>query len=150
MRSSPRRPTIPSLASLEVRAAVVTLTAAMVCALAGCKTPTLESTVEVPGRFAESPVVGAEPEAAWWENFHDPVLSDLIVRAARENRDVRIAAERVRAARAGATISRSWLMPSISGVAGAADLNTGYGFPVNQRLPDVQSDAAVLSTYPGK
>ena len=118
MVTSLHRPTIPSLASFEVRAAVVTLTASMVCALAGCATPTLEPAVEVPAQFSESPVVGAEPEAAWWESYQDPVLSDLIVRAARENRDVRIAAERLRAARAGAAASRSWLFPSISGVAG--------------------------------
>ena len=36
-----------------------------------------------------------------------------------ENRDVKIAAERVRAARAGETISRSWLFPSV-GVGGGA------------------------------
>ena len=53
---------------------------------------------------AESEV---EPEAAWWQSYGDPVLTDLIRRAARENRDVKIAAECVRAARAGATISRS-------------------------------------------
>jgi outer membrane protein TolC len=64
-----------------VRAAVVTLTASMVCALAGCATPTLEPAVAVPAQFAASAVVGAEPEAAWWENFGDPVLSDLMVRA---------------------------------------------------------------------
>jgi outer membrane protein TolC len=50
----------------------------------------------------------AEPESAWWEAYGDPVLSDLIRRAARENRDVRIAAQRVQAARAGVTISRSF------------------------------------------
>ena len=41
------------------------------------------------------------------------MLSDLVRRAASENRDIKIAAERVRAARAGETISRSALMPSI-------------------------------------
>ncbi len=39
---------------------------------------------------AESEV---EPEAAWWQSYGDPVLTDLIRRAARENRDVKIAAE---------------------------------------------------------
>ena len=62
-----------------------------------------------------------EPEIAWWESYGDPVLSDLIRRAARENRDVKIAAERVRAARAGETISRSWLFPSIGASASGSD-----------------------------
>ena len=60
-----------------------------------------------------------EPEVAWWESYGDPVLSDLVRRAAHENRDVKMAAERVRAARAGETVSRSWLWPSIGvGAAG--------------------------------
>ncbi len=61
----------------------------------------------------------AAPEVAWWESFGDPVLTDLIGRAAHENRDIKIAAERVRAARAGETISRSSLLPSFGATAGA-------------------------------
>ena len=142
MFTSLHRPKIPSLAGFEVRAAVVTLAASMMCALAGCATPTLEPAVEVPAQFSESPLVGAEPEAAWWESYQDPVLSELIVRAARENRDVRIAAERLRAARAGAAVSRSWLLPSISGVAGYNEQRTGYDWPVTERVPDTKAGGA--------
>ena len=125
MRTFPHDPTISSPAGLDVRAAFVTLTASMVCALAGCATPTLESSVEVPNQYAAAPQSETGPEVAWWENFQDPVLSDLIRRAAVENRDVKVAAERLRAARAGAKISRSWLFPSI-GVHGAGfDHRTG-------------------------
>jgi NodT family efflux transporter outer membrane factor (OMF) lipoprotein len=145
MRSSPHCFTIPKLARLEVQAAVVALTASMACALTGCATPTLESAVEVPAQYAASPLVDAEPEAAWWENFHDPVLSDLIVRAARENRDIRIAAERLRAARAGAAISRSWLMPSIGGIAGYNQQGTGYDWPITERVPDTKARGAGLN-----
>ena len=81
--------------------------------LSGCATPVLQSTVDVPSQFAAAPAAETEPEVAWWESFGDPVLTDLIGRAARENRDIKIAAERVRAARAGETISRSSLLPSI-------------------------------------
>jgi NodT family efflux transporter outer membrane factor (OMF) lipoprotein len=87
---------------------------------------------------AVTPAEG-EPEAAWWERFGDPVLSDLIRRAAYENRDVKIAAERVRAARAGQTISRSWLLPSLGLVGGAVDQRTGYGAPINTTSPDVKA-----------
>ena len=48
-------------------------------------------------------------------------------RAAHENRDVKIAAERLRAARAGVTVSRSFLMPSVSAVGSASDRSSGYG-----------------------
>ena len=50
--------------------------------LAGCSTPVLQPTVDVPSRYAAAGPAEAEPEAAWWESFGDPVLSDLIRRAA--------------------------------------------------------------------
>ena len=111
-------------------------------ALAGCATPVLQPAVDVPARFAAAAsAVDAEPEVAWWESFGDPLLSDLIRRAAHENRDVKIAAARVRAARAGATISRSWLMPSISAAGGAFHQDTGYDAIKRQAFPDI--DVAV-------
>ncbi len=58
-----------------------------------------------------STVSDMEPEAAWWEVYHDPVLTDLVRRAARENRDVKIAAERLRAARAGETMEPLLAVP---------------------------------------
>ena len=112
------------------------LAASLALALVGCATPVLHPSVDVPPRFAAAATTDAGVEAAWWDSYGDPVLSDLIRRAARENRDVRIAAERVRAARAGETISRSWLFPSI-GVRGAGfDHRTGYGSGVKQVVPE--------------
>jgi NodT family efflux transporter outer membrane factor (OMF) lipoprotein len=117
-------------------------------AVAGCSTPVLKPTVEVPGHFASAIDFQGEPELAWWESYGDPVLSDLVRRAARENRDVKIAAERVRAARAGEAISRSWLWPSVSASAGGADYGTGYSSSVKQVAPpaaDVKSLNADLN-----
>ena len=89
--------------------------------------------------IAAAPATTSEPEVAWWESFGDPVLSELIRRAARENRDVKIAAERVRAARAGETISRSWLMPSIGARRRRAISSTGYDWPSRkQAVPDIE------------
>lgn len=144
MRAFPHCFTSPPLAGIDVRAAVVMLTASMVCALAACTTPTLESTVEVPGQFAAAPPAENGPEIAWWESFQDPVLTDLIVRAAVENRSVRMAAERLRAARAGAAVSRSWLLPSISGIAGYNQQETGYDWPITERVPDTRAGGAGL------
>ena len=81
--------------------------------VASCATPMLESSFQPPGQFAAASASEEQADTAWWESYDDPVLSELIRRAASENRDVKIAAERVRAARAGETISRSWLLPSI-------------------------------------
>ncbi|HEX2459614.1 MAG TPA: hypothetical protein VHJ58_05650, partial [Vicinamibacterales bacterium] len=75
-----------------------TLSASLVLSLGGCATPMLDSTVTVPDQFAAAAATETAPEVAWWESYGDPVLSDLVRVAARENRDVRIAAERVRAA----------------------------------------------------
>ena len=115
------------------RLAIAALTA-LPLVLAGCATSFLKSTVEVPGRFASSAAAAEEPEVAWWEGFGDPVLSDLIRRAARENRDIRIAAERVRAARAGETVSRSWLYPSVGLSASGLNRSTGYDSAIKQSV----------------
>ena len=118
----------------DVAARVVAALAASI-ALVGCTTPIVKSSVEVPSQFASTQAATSEPEVAWWESFGDPVLSDLIRRAARENRDVKIAAQRVRAARAGETISRSWLWPSVGIGAGAGDSRSGYSDPIKHAVP---------------
>src|SRR5205085_1990067 len=100
--------------------------------------------IDVPAQFAAGTVVLVEPESAWWESFHDPVLADLVRRAAIKNRDVRIAAERLSAARAGVTVSRSFLMPSVSAIGSAGDRRSGYGDAVKQDLPDTKAASAGL------
>ena len=102
--------------------------------------------MEVPGHFAQaSATAEAEPQVAWWDSYGDPVLSDLIRRAARENRNVRIAAERVRAARAGETVSRSWLLPSIGVSATGVKYDTGYNAATRQFVPDIEAAAAGIN-----
>ncbi|HXL82889.1 MAG TPA: TolC family protein [Casimicrobiaceae bacterium] len=115
-----------------------TLAALLAFALVGCATPVLQPSVDVPPRFAASATTDAEVEAAWWDSYGDPVLSDLVRRAARENRDVKIASERVRAARAGETISRSGLYPSVGIQAGGFDRLTGYSSSLQQAVPDTK------------
>jgi multidrug efflux system outer membrane protein len=123
--------------SFPLRAVGGLLSSWLLLALSGCATPFLRPAVEVPAQFAASPASEVAPEVSWWEGFGDPVLSELVRHAAIENRDVRIAAERVRAARAGETISRSWLLPGIDGV--------GYSGTVRQGLPDVNASVAALA-----
>ena len=132
-----RRSRLSAGASAHVPAA--TLASMLVLALAACSTPVLKSSVEVPGQYAASPAEQAEPEVAWWEKYGDPVLSDLIRRAEQENRDIKIAAQRVRAARAGETISRSWLFPSLGASAVGVHYDTGYDSPKNLAVPDIKA-----------
>src|SRR5215468_1677367 len=103
-------------AGLSTLAFAATLAASIAAGLSGCSTPAMHPAVDVPPAFAAAQASDMEPEAAWWEEFRDPVLTDLVRRAAHENRDIKIAAERLRAARSGVTISRSFLMPSVSAV----------------------------------
>ena len=115
----------PIRLSIRSRQASV-LAASLALALAGCATPVLKPALDVPARFAAASASADEPADAWWEGFKDPALSDLIRRAAQQNRDVKIALERVRAARAGETVSRSWLFPSVSVQGAGFDHRTGY------------------------
>ena len=110
------------------RATPVLLSGLLLLASGGC-TPFLQPAVDVPEHFTEAAPSETAPEVAWWERFGDPVLTELIHRAAVENRDVKIAAERVRAARAGQTISRSRLLPSLGATGVGIDHNTSDGIP---------------------
>jgi len=128
--------------AMQMRLVAVAVAASLGAWLTGCSTPVLQPSVDVPGRYAQATPSDTVPESAWWEAYGDPVLSDLIRRAARENRDVRIAAQRVQAARAGVTISRSFLMPSV-GVSGrAGEAKSGFDAATRQVLPDIKSASA--------
>jgi outer membrane protein, multidrug efflux system len=129
------------LTSLVVAAAVV---ASLVLVLSGCTTPVSKPALDVPTSFAAAGSSDQAPEAAWWEGFGDPVLTRLVQLAAHENRDVKIAAERLRAARSGITVSRSFLAPSVSAVGSASDRSSGYGDAVKQLMPDTRSGSAGL------
>lgn len=136
--SNPGREPLPP-GVLPARVAAAALAAALAVGLAGCATPVSHPAVEVPGTFAAAKAADMEPEAAWWEAFGDPVLSDLVRRAARENRDVKIAAQRLRAARAGETISRSGLFPSVDLNASGVHRDTGYEGAARAAVPDTKT-----------
>lgn len=63
--------------------------------------------------------VAANPEAAWWRQFEDPVLDQIVTRALSSNLDLRIALARVAEARALFTDQRLDQLPRI-GVAGGS------------------------------
>ena len=120
------------------------LAASIALILSGCSTEVLKPSVNVPAMFAASKASEMEPEAVWWKTFNDPVLTDLVRRAMDENRDVKIAAERVRAARAGETISNSWLFPSVGMSASGSDRSSGYSTAKKQGYPDTRTASAGL------
>lgn len=126
------------------RTALALACAALALTLAGCATPTAQSSVDLPAAFAAAPATEGEPDLAWWDSFGDPVLSRLVRLAGNENRDVKMALERVRAARAGETISRSALMPSVGLSASGAYSDTGRDAAYKAGNPDVRRGAVGL------
>lgn len=135
---------IPISRSARRRAALALACGALMLAMAGCSTTRMQSSVEIPPHFQAAPAVEVEPDTAWWDSFGDPVLSALVRRAAAENRDVKMALERVRSARAGATISRSALLPSVGVSALQQYSDTGRGDAYKSRNPDARRAAAGL------
>jgi outer membrane protein, multidrug efflux system len=72
------------------RAAPVLITAALSGCLLG--PDYVRPKVDVPPSFRfEYQDVADVANAAWWEQFQDPVLNELIATALAENRDVKIA-----------------------------------------------------------
>lgn len=64
------------------------------------------------------PAPGGEPVDAWWTVFHDPELEALIHRALAQNRDIQVAIERVREARAERVVVAGGLLPNVDATGG--------------------------------
>ena len=88
--------------------------------LAGCKVgPNYQPPrADVPAHWA-SPLAGGETnrpaaEAEWWKSFRDAELDSLIARSVTSNLDLRMAAARVREARAARGVVAADLWPSLN------------------------------------
>jgi NodT family efflux transporter outer membrane factor (OMF) lipoprotein len=93
-------------------------------------------------------LVAQEPDlAAWWRTFDDPVLDELVERAARQGLDLREAFARVREARALRGVSAADYYPTVDGVASYErrdqSQNTAFGnFAFDEDVYTVGFDAA--------
>lgn len=96
--------------------------------LAGCAAalPPTPATVDTPPLFKEIQEhwTTAEPAEArdrgdWWKAFQDPVLDDLIARAATRNTDIQLAAARLAQARALVQGAQAERMPQVGVGVGA-------------------------------
>ena len=77
--------------------------------------------VDMPETYRVSLEEGADlANTAWWSAFDDPVLDELIRIALENNRDVRIAAERVLEFAARVDVTRAGLYPQLGYQGGAA------------------------------
>ncbi|MGF6603487.1 NodT family efflux transporter outer membrane factor (OMF) lipoprotein [Paraburkholderia sp. GAS448] len=129
-----------SLASREARRSTwramrhLPLASLVVAIASGCTgSLKLDSPKALPQHFNEvSPDVADthaslsdEQLAAWWTQFNDPALTQLIETAIAHNYDISIAAARVDQARAGVRLARSQLLPSVGVGAEAARYHGG-------------------------
>jgi NodT family efflux transporter outer membrane factor (OMF) lipoprotein len=97
--------------------------------------------ISTPATFGELPAGQAASRAAlarWWTEFHDPTLDALVSRAVEGNLDLRIAAARVKEARAARGIAASRALPQVDAAASYArtqrsdavpPFNSGAGGP---------------------
>jgi outer membrane protein, multidrug efflux system len=85
--------------------------------------------VPTPPTWRDMPTAEAESLAnlPWWEVFDDPVLQELIRIALVENKDLKIAVERIEEARAryGFTKADIWPKVDLNGTAGRLRFNSG-------------------------
>jgi multidrug efflux system outer membrane protein len=85
--------------------------------------------VPVPPSWRDLPTAEAESlaNAPWWEVFQDPTLQELLRIALQENKDLKIAVERVEEARAryGFTKADLWPQVDLSATAGRLRFNAG-------------------------
>jgi NodT family efflux transporter outer membrane factor (OMF) lipoprotein len=100
---------------------VLTLTMALSACTVGPKYIAIQP--DLPARWQESPAAAGTFDrlslAHWWTQFRDPILDDLIARAIDGNLDLKVAAARVREARAARGIAASAARPQV-GVHGDA------------------------------
>ena len=93
--------------------------------MAGCALSPVNDRVpvQIPTKWSNaSGLEGADETrdlAGWWKGFGDPILNDLITKALAANHDLKIAAARVREARAFVTAAESALYPSLDASASA-------------------------------
>jgi NodT family efflux transporter outer membrane factor (OMF) lipoprotein len=72
---------------------------------------------------AVSPAAGAAEPAAWWSQFHDPMLERLVSQALAGNLDIAAAGSRIRQARQREAVAGAAGLPQLRADAGASNTN---------------------------
>jgi len=137
------------------------LMALLVCSIAaGCKVgPNYHRpAVQTPTEYRElkdGPQTQVQPQVAsyadlpWWQVFQDPTLQELIRTALKQNYDLQLATERINAARAEVTITRSNLFPQVQGNGTFSGGKEGT-FHTKFNFLDLTADAAFQLDFFGK
>ena len=95
------------------------------------------------------PQTASYADLPWWQVFQDPQLQELIRTALKQNYDLQLATERINAARADVTITRSNLFPQVGA---NADFTGGqdYNFQTKSNFLALTADAAFQLDLFGK
>ena len=107
--------------------------------------------VPTPPNFREIPVAEAQSLAntAWWDLFDDPTLQELLRMALVENKDLKIAIERVEEARARYGFTKADLWPKVeaSATAGRLRFNSGslIHTPDGEATPSEGTETSIYS-----
>lgn len=109
------------------------------------RTPVPKPEVTVPPAFHNQDAAAAEqmgrPAEQWWAAFGDPLLNELMERAATANLDIRKAAARLTEAEAMRKGSRSALLPTLDSSTSTNRLRGGFNQGVI-RVPNASGGAA--------
>lgn len=113
----------------------------LAAALGGCTVgpdyrPRTTAELGVPDAFSVTAPPGREDLTRWWQSFDDPVLGQLVERAAATNLDLAQAAARLRQAREALLQSRASLLPTVNGSGGFSRSETFRGGGTIITLPD--------------
>ena len=84
---------------------------------------------------------GSFADLPWWQVFQDPVLQGLIRKALDHNYDLQLATERITAARAQLTVTRSSEFPQLTASGVGTNEHSFSGFPVRTRYGTYAADA---------
>lgn len=122
----------------------------MIGTLAGCAVgpdyrPATGEVLGVPAQWSVPARIEPGQVDRWWGQFQDPILDDLVARAAAGNLDLLQAVARLRQAREALVVSRSALLPSLSESGGYSRSETLRGGSQTVTLPD----GSVITTGAG-
>ena len=116
-----------STAGLRLHAVV-----AMATMVAGCASPKQDAvTLPVQAAQWQGQTGSAAVTAQWWQQFQDPVLTQLVEEAVAHNTDVRLASARVDEARALLRVQQAAELPTLE--AGGAAARSDSISPVSRR-----------------
>jgi outer membrane protein, multidrug efflux system len=102
--------------------------------------------VATPPQWRETPATDASlANIPWWELFNDPQLHQLIKVALHENRDLKIAIERIEEARATYGISKADLYPKLDARLNAGGLRTSSGSLTHTPEGDADNTKALFN-----